>query len=190
MNDMTSNDHALPLRVMGFTLIEVLNSITVLAILLMLTLPSFKTLIMNNRVLAQEDALANSLNYARNVALSQNVTTVTCPMKTQGSATCGTNWQNGWIVVSQPAAGGNILLQSHVSGINDPVLSSVAISAGAATSVTFDSRGIATTQANFKVCDNRGGAFAQSVEVLPTGFVQSGPTMGVSVWDNSALVCP
>ena len=190
MSDIAYNKHALPHRVMGFTLIEILISITVLAILLVLVLPSFKTMLMNNRVLAEEDAIANSLNYARNIALSQGINAVTCPIGTQGSSTCGANWANGWIVVSQPTAGGNVLLQSHVSGANDPVLSAVGIIGGAATSVTFDPRGIATTQANFKVCDNRGGEFAQSVEVLPTGFIQSGSTMGTAVWDGSALACP
>lgn len=184
MNDIASNRHSLPPQVRGFTLIELLISITVLTILLVLTMPSFKDMLMNNRVASQADTLTSALNYARSTALSLNNNVVTCPFGAAGSTTCGGNWQNGWIVVSQPAIGTPVLLQANSTGVNDPVLSATV------PSVTFDARGIATTQSNFKICDSRGGAFAQSVQVLPTGFVQSGSTVGSAVWDGSGLTCP
>ena len=174
----------------GFTLVELLVSITVMAILLVLTLPSFQNSVMNNRISAKIDALANSLSYARNTALSQNIDVSVCPAGTAGSTTCGTSWQNGWIVVSQPTVGPAVLLQATLTGVNDPLLSAVPIGGVAASSITFDSRGLATTQANFKACDHRGGAFARSVEVLPTGFIQTGSTMGMAAWDGGALTCP
>ncbi len=184
MREVASNSHALSPETTGFTLVELLITITVLATLLILSTPSFKTLLMNNRILAKADALTNALNYARNSALTQNMSVVACPFAAADSTACGTSWQNGWIIVTQPTTGAQILLLSYPNGTNDPVLSS------ATTSVTFDLRGITTTQANFKLCDDRGGAFARSVKVLPTGFVQSGDTMGSAVWDGSALACP
>ena len=184
MSDFAYHKHSLHPGAVGITLIELLVSITVIAILLALTLPSFKNALLNNRLLAEADALTNSLNYARSTALSQTINVIACPANTPGSTTCGTNWQTGWIIVSQPTTGAAVLLQSTFSGTNDPVLSATA------TSITFDPRGLATTQANFKLCDNRGGAFARSVEVLPTGFVQTGSTMGVAVWNGGALTCP
>lgn len=171
-------------------MVELIIAVTVMAILLVLTIPSFKNTLMNNRILTQTDALSNSLSYARNTALSLNTNVIACPASMPGSTTCGANWQQGWIIVSQPAVGASILLQANFSGVNDPALSTVPIAGVAATSVTFDSRGIATTQANFKSCDNRGGAFARSVEVLPTGFILSGDAMGTAVWDGSRLACP
>jgi type IV fimbrial biogenesis protein FimT len=190
MSTFASNSYSLPTHVAGFTLVELLISITVLAVLLALTVPSFKNTLMNNRVLAQTDALTNALGYARNVALSQNINVLACPANTPGSTACGTHWNNGWIIVGQPTNGPAVLLQANFSGVNNPVLSTVPIGGVAAASVTFDPRGIATTQANFKLCDSRGGAFARSVRVLPTGFIQSSPTMGVAAWDGSDLTCP
>lgn len=184
MNDISSNSDSLRPQANGFTLIELLISITVLTVLLVLTVPSFKDMMMNNRVSAHTDSLSNALSYARNTALSQNIDTQVCPLAATGSTTCGTNWQNGWIVISQPVTGAPALLQEKTTGVNDPTLSATT------PSITFDARGIATTQANFKICDSRGGAFAQSVQVMPTGFVQSGSTMGRAVWNNSSLTCP
>ncbi len=184
MNNIASKGRSPPPKVRGFTLIELLISITVLTVLLVLTVPSFKDMLMNNRITAQTDALSSALSYARSTALTQNMNVVACPFSAAGSTACGGNWQNGWIVVSQPATGNPTLLQANSTGANDPVLSATI------PSVTFDARGIATTQGNFKICDNRGGAFAQSVQVLPTGFVQSGSTRGSAVWDGSGLTCP
>ena len=190
MYQVASNGRHLSSETIGFTLVELLISIAVMAILLILTLPSFKNIIMNNRISAQTDALFNSLSYARNTALSQGINVSVCPANAAGSTTCGANWQNGWIVVSQPTVGPALLLQANFTGVNDPVLSTVSIGGVSASIVTFDPRGIATTQANFKSCDNRGGAFARSVEVLPTGFIQSSTTMGTAAWNGGALACP
>lgn len=184
MNNISPDNRSLLPDAVGFTLVELLITLSVMTILLVLAIPSFRDMLMNNRVLAQTDALTSALNYARSSALTQNLNVVVCPLNAVGSTTCGGGWQNGWIVVSQPATGGPILLQVHNMGTNDPVLTANTLS------VTFDSRGIATTQANFKSCDNRGGPFARSVNVLPTGFVQASSDMGLAAWDGSALTCP
>ena len=183
LNNIGSNSQSLPLQVEGFTLVELLVSIAVLAILLALAVPSFQNMIMNNRITAKTDALSAALNYARNIALTQNVNVLACPFSAVNSTACGGNWQSGWIIVSQPASGAAVLFQSNAAGPNDPSVSATA------TNVTFDTRGLATTQSNFTICDSRGAAFARSVQVLPTGFIQSGATMGVAVW-GGGLACP
>ena len=175
---------------LGVTLIELLVSICIMAVLLAVTIPSFKTMLMNNRILTTTDALTNSLNYARNVALNQSITVMACPASTLNATSCGNDWSKGWGIISQPATGVPILLQGHLLGTNDPTLSNVAINNTGIVSISFDSKGIATTAAYFKVCDNRGGSYARSIEVLPTGFVQSSPSIGIAVWDGSTLMCP
>lgn len=178
------------LKATGFTLPELLIAIGVFTVLAVLTVPAFRTALMNNRVMAETDQLVNSLSYARTVALNGNTRTRVCPASAVGSATCGTNWQTGWIVITQPSVGTPVLLQANFLGPNDPTLSAVGIGSPAATSVTFDAVGLATTQANFKICDSRGGTFAQSAAVLPTGFIQSSSSMGIAAWNSSALTCP
>lgn len=190
VSDTTSNTRYVSRHTIGFTLIELLVTLTVLAILFIFAIPSLKTILMNNRMEALRDALSNSLNYARQVAVSQNTQTIVCPFSGAGSSACGGNWQNGWIVINQTTVGTSVLLQSNATDSNAPILSMTPIGAVGTNRVTFDARGISTTQANFKLCDSRGSAFAQSVEVLPTGFVQSGTNMGIAVWDGSGLTCP
>ncbi|MDE2300293.1 MAG: GspH/FimT family protein, partial [Burkholderiales bacterium] len=64
-----------------------------------------------------------------------------------------------------------------------------------ATSVSFNSRGIAGTPAQFKLCDSRGANYARSVLVQATGLALAGQTGGLgltnaaAVW-GGALTCP
>jgi len=171
----------------GITLVELLVSTVVVAVLVGLAVPSLKSMLLNNRISAQMDRLFASMNYARNTALNNNVSVKVCPVSVAGSATCGANWSSGWIVVN---VGNNALLESHPVAPNDPILSVVPIGGVSLSSVVFDQRGLTTTQGNFKTCDSRGSAYARSLTVLPTGFVQSGGIAGQAVWNASSIACP
>lgn len=172
-------------RLAAFTLVELLVAIAVGALLLALAVPSFSSMLQQNRLSAQSNALLNAMQYARSTALSQNVSVVVCPVGAANSGTCGTNWGAGWMVATSTGT----LLQSYAIGPRAPSLSSVAVSGAAANTLTFDPRGLATPQGYFKLCDNRGAAFARSVQVSLTGFVQAGPTSGQAIW-GGALSCP
>ncbi|KTD40330.1 GspH/FimT family protein [Legionella parisiensis] len=168
----------------AFTLIELLVTLLVLCVALVIAVPSLSNLLMNNRQTAYTDMFVNALNYARNSALNGSMNVIVCPFGAAKSTTCGGNWSAGWIVATQPVVGTSTLLQSQQFSPSDPVLS------GNVVSVVFDPHGVTTSPSNFKFCDSRGGTFARSIEVLATGYVQSGPTPGQAVWDNSALTCP
>ncbi len=167
----------------GFTLIELLVTVAIVAIILSLAAPSFQAMLMNNRLTAQADGVTSALNYARNTALSQGVSVQVCPVGSVNSTTCGASWASGWMVISDPT-GTPTLLQSRQIPSTNPVLTSTA------TSVVFDPRGLSTTLSSFKVCDNRGAAYARSVQVFATGMVQVGTTPGQVAYGVAALTCP
>lgn len=169
----------------GFTLIELLVSVVVLAILATMALPSFQNLLMNYKVAGLGQSLFNSLNYARITALNQNVGVKLCPFSAAGSNSCGSNWGLGWIVITQPTSGSALLLQANQLNSAGPVLS-----ASGVTDVTFNTRGLASNQSNFKICDSRGANYASSLMVLATGYTQMGSTLGKGVWNGGALSCP
>ena len=189
MDDRTTRGYPSGCAV-GVTFVELLVTMAVLTIVLSMAVPSFRDMLMNKRISAHRDALFSALNYARNTALTNKSNVQACPISATGSATCGPSWQHGWIIVSQPTAGAPVLLEAYLAGPNDPTLSAPPIAGVIPAVVTFDSRGLTTTQANFKLCDKRGGAYAQSLVVLPTGFVQYQSAIGVAAWDGSALTCP
>lgn len=168
----------------AFTLIEILITVLVLCITFLVAMPALSSFLLNKRLMANTDLLVNALNYARNFALNESMNVVVCPFSAPSSTSCGANWGAGWIVVTQPTTGTSVLLKSQQFSTSDPTLSSTS------SSVVFDQQGVTTTQSNFKFCDSRGGTYAQSIEVLATGYVQSGATAGQAVWNNGALSCP
>jgi len=174
----------------GFTLVELLVTMAVAAIIVTWAMPSFATLMQNNRLTTRRDSFVGSLRYARSTALSQNVGTQLCPFSAAGSTACGANWGAGWIVVLNPNGSATTtppltLLQSVQTRSGGPAISSPT----AAALVTFDPRGLATNAAQFAVCDGRGSSYAYSVQVYPTGFAEIGPIPGTAVWGGS-IACP
>ena len=121
----------------AFTLIELLMTIAIAAILVTVAAPSFQTLILNARLSAKKNEFINSLNLARTTALSQNSNIAVCPFSAAGSVTCGASWSTGWIIRTLPSTGIPTLIKAYQSSATDVVLSAVAFNGPAVTSITF-----------------------------------------------------
>lgn len=81
----------------GFTLLELMTAVTVLAVLLGLAVPSFREVSRNNRVTAAQNDLVTAFTYARSEALRLSQPVSVCA--TEDAATCSgaENWATGWI---------------------------------------------------------------------------------------------
>jgi len=62
----------------GFTLIELMVTVAVAAILLMVAVPSFKNMMLSNRLTAAANEMVGSINTARMEAIKRNTTTLVC----------------------------------------------------------------------------------------------------------------
>ncbi|WP_197023893.1 GspH/FimT family pseudopilin [Microbulbifer sp. HZ11] len=89
-------------RQRGLTLIELMITLAVLAVIVAIAVPNFNTMIQNNRSLSLGEELASALNYARSEAVKRS-TRVTLCGSTDGSA-CNGAWTDNWIVVLDTAA--------------------------------------------------------------------------------------
>ncbi|WJW75089.1 GspH/FimT family pseudopilin [Thiohalobacter sp. IOR34] len=90
----------------GFTLIELMITIAIAAILLTVGVPSFRSIIQNNRITAQANELVTALNLGRSEAVKRGQTITVCASST-GSA-CTGGWPDGWLVMTD--ANGNAAL--------------------------------------------------------------------------------
>ena len=79
----------------GFTLMELLMGLVVLAILVTLAAPSFQTTLQNNRLSGQANELVSAFQYARSEAIRHGAVVELC--SSSDSATCGGAWNEGWI---------------------------------------------------------------------------------------------
>ena len=79
----------------GFTLIEMVVTITILGILAAIGMPSYTNLITNMRMSVEINTLSNSLNFARTEAMKRGSTTSVCPISS-GACSTSNNWSGGW----------------------------------------------------------------------------------------------
>lgn len=80
----------------GVTLLELMITVLVLAVVAAIALPNFGTVIRANRVATTSNDFMASVAYARSEAMRNNRGAVMCP-STDGLI-CGGTWANGWIV--------------------------------------------------------------------------------------------
>lgn len=165
----------------GFTLLELLITITILGIIATFAVPSFREMVLNNRLASQTNEVTSLVGFARSEASKLREGAITICASTDG-ATCSGNsaWETGLIVfrdddmsaafggtdqllkVSGPLAGGNTL---RIRGMT---------SAGG-NYIQFDSKGFPRAPAGgeaagtFIICDDRGAAEAGAVSINVSG---------------------
>lgn len=97
----------------GFTLLELVITVAVLAIALAVAVPSFQGITNRNRLTSVANELVAAVQLARMEALRRNERVVVCPT-TDGSACSGGNWMR--IVVREAAAGGDVVREFRFNG--------------------------------------------------------------------------
>ena len=80
----------------GFTIIELMVTLVVLAIVIAIAVPSFTGIIQRNTSVAIGEEFVTALNFARVEALKRRSSVSLCPSNDDGTA-CGNNWSDGWI---------------------------------------------------------------------------------------------
>lgn len=135
-------------RTRGFTLVELMITVTVAAILTAIAWPSFRDFMHRNAVTSQANQVLAALQYARNEAVSRRYPTALCG-STSGSACTpsDTSFENGWMIWRDSTLSGT---PSYSAAAKDELLrvveaqNGVSIRAFGGTStgvIAFDQRG-------------------------------------------------
>lgn len=85
-------------RTLGFTLLEMLVTLTLLAVLTAAAAPSFSGLLQSNLAAAHAEALMTSLTLARSEAIKRNLRVTLCKSADGASCTTEGDWAQGWLV--------------------------------------------------------------------------------------------
>jgi type IV fimbrial biogenesis protein FimT len=128
------------------TAIELLATLSIVAILSAMAVPAFRDFMQNNRAAEQSNALVGALALARNEAVTRGVPVSVCVSSDGESCDNGTDWSSGWIVFSDAA--GVLGTVDDAADPPDTVLRVLPALSGEAT-LTGDSNVISYTPSGF-----------------------------------------
>jgi type IV fimbrial biogenesis protein FimT len=88
----------------GFTLIELMVVVVVLATTLSVGTPLMQDMLQSNQLRAQSSRFLGAINLARSEAVMRNTPVSICPspMASTGKPECAGNYADGWIVFANP----------------------------------------------------------------------------------------
>jgi type IV fimbrial biogenesis protein FimT len=82
----------------GYTLLELMVTVTIAGILMGVAVPSFTSIIDSNRLTTYANDLVTALNYARSEAIKRNLRVSLCKSINSVSCTTINNWSQGWVI--------------------------------------------------------------------------------------------
>ncbi|MFY9459586.1 MAG: GspH/FimT family pseudopilin [Aquabacterium commune] len=149
----------------GFTLVELMVTVAVVAILAAVAVPGMQSFLAKSGMNAVKDDFAIALQRARLDAINRNTCVSICQLAAEGGNTCATgtalgNWHRGWITYTNAACSGTAataLTAADVISVRQPGNARYRLvddSASKSSALTFDARGtLVSNMGTFHVRD-------------------------------------
>ena len=159
---------------LGFTLIELMVTVSIIAILAVITAPNLQSYIQNNRINTASQNLLSTLQTARSEAMRRQKRVVVClSVLNNNTPECTTGTPTGWIMFADIDGndwqycppGGNCISANDTLIKQSSLNSQIKILADNGKRVSYDATGFATVNGStpekirstgFVICDQRG----------------------------------
>ena len=145
-------------------------TLAILAIVLTVVAPSMQDFLIKNRITGEINEISGIVQYARHVAIDEQIAVVVCP--SDDFETCGTNWNNPKIVFIDSNADGNRSSGEDLLVTTARASDSTTIT-GPASSIQFLDTGAASQAFSIQLCPlNKDEKFARMLSVSLQGRVK------------------
>lgn len=160
MNNLPSFPKPPNSRQRGFTLVELVVTIALVAILTTLAIPSFSEVLRQWRRDSATRELSTSLQLARSEAIKTSRQMIVCPSTDGTACEAGSEWSTGWMVFVDDGAGTQANANNQTYDTDERMLKIVSAQAGVAT---------LTSSGN-----------VQWLQFLPNGLMRTGANAAVT----------
>jgi type IV fimbrial biogenesis protein FimT len=120
IHTMSPGTGARPEHVAGFSLLELMVTLTVAGIVMAVAVPAFQGLSIGNRLTTQANEIVAAMNLARSEAIKRNATIVLCRAESDTATACADApeaWEN-WILL----APSGVLRRGTINTFNDSIV--------------------------------------------------------------------
>jgi len=141
---------AMPVRSRAFTLVELMITLAVFAVLLAIMVPSYSDMTLGSKLRSQSNDLVAGAVLARSEAIKRNSAVRMC-VSADGASCIAGGWEQGWVVFHDVDddgvldVGETVLLQHQAAPSGFKITGTVA-------SVRFQGTGVGATQATLTAC--------------------------------------
>lgn len=154
----------------GVTLLEMMITLAILAIVLTVVAPSMQDFLIKNRITGEINEVSGIIQYARHLAIDEQTNITVCP--SSNFETCGTDWNQAKIVFIDTDADG-------ARGSDEDLLVTTAkasdstTATGPSASIQFQDSGAASQSFTYQICPlNKDASFARAISVSLQGRVK------------------
>ena len=154
----------------GFTLIELMITLSIASILLSVAVPSYRSFVQDSLLITQSNNFYFALALAKSEAIKRNTRITICPSTSGTNCTASNIWSNGWVVFVDNNnsrtidAGEEILQVSYAFSGGNTLKTSLA------GTIMFRPDGFSPgSAATFSLCDDRGSNYSKSIVLSNQG---------------------
>ncbi len=177
----------------GFTLVELLVTVSITVILIAVAVPSFKDLVLKRKISSELRDLKLDLVLARSEAITRNTFVGVCSSNDASYCQADSDWSEGWILFEDDGEGGGTpkdgvrngsesLVRAYQSGDGPVSITAYDVNDVGVNGLAFNARGylgliepslelLSPDRLTFRFCPGSDEMFARGVIIALTGRV-------------------